>query len=63
MSDCESIAAKGAESCADEIEITPEMIDAGAAEVEVYNPDFCSASDKAEAVYLAMEIARRSIRY
>lgn len=42
-----------------EIEITSEMIDAGADEVRDYDPDFVTPQQAARQIYLAMEAARR----
>ena len=44
----------------DKIEITPEMIDAGAAEIMCYDRDYERVSDVARRVYLAMAAARLS---
>lgn len=41
-----------------EIEITPEMIEAGAAEVAAYSPETGTAQDAALAVFQAMLAAR-----
>ena len=46
----------------DEIEITPEMVEAGRMLIEGYDPRFELPGDLAEAVYLAMASLRPSRR-
>ncbi len=44
-----------------EIEVTPEMIEAGACEVAFHSPDLTNSQTTAVDVYLAMEKVRRRL--
>jgi hypothetical protein len=43
----------------EEVEVTPEMVMAGAREISWFNPELDSGFELAKAVYSTMEIARR----
>jgi hypothetical protein len=49
------------QASADEIEITPEMIDAGLNELALYEPGWDAGSDVVRAIYTAMEKARLQV--
>jgi hypothetical protein len=44
----------------DEIEVTPEMIEAGVAELKHFNPDFDRAEDAVRWIFEAMELNSRA---
>lgn len=50
-----------AKPAADEVEVTPDMVRAGVAEIATYNTDFEDDEDAVTRIYVAMELARRAL--